>query len=218
MNLSYGSVEMPTKTLAPGDDLVVHYGDVRPIPDPTHLTTQQLLRENNWLREVIEARLNGMDNGLKLLQANADKSPTIAELDARVVEKFEGINVRFLERDERIKQSNMESKEAIAAALQAAKEAVGEQNKSRDQAITKQEAATTKQMDQINTLINTMDKSVDFRLGDVKDRVTKIEGNKQGAVETRHETGSVWGYIFGAAGLLVGVLSMIAAFALVFKH
>lgn len=39
-----------------------------PNPDPTVLTTQQIYRENMWLREVLETRLDGMDTAIRLLR------------------------------------------------------------------------------------------------------------------------------------------------------
>lgn len=40
--------------------------DIRPVPDPTILTTEQLTREIGRLREILEARLDGMDKATRL--------------------------------------------------------------------------------------------------------------------------------------------------------
>lgn len=72
---------------------------------------------------------------------------------------------------------------AILAALQAQKEAVAEQSKSNAMAIAKSEAAFTKQIDGLGD-----------RLGDVKDRVTVIEGKSQGGA-------ALWALMVG--GILV---------------
>lgn len=41
--------------------------DTSPGHEPV-LTTQQIYRENMWLREVLETRLDGMDTAIKLLR------------------------------------------------------------------------------------------------------------------------------------------------------
>jgi hypothetical protein len=182
-----------------------------PNPDPTVLTTQQLQREILSVREILEARLNGMDKALTLLQASVDKSPTIAEINAKFTEKFESIQTQFKERDTRTEQTAKDSKVAVDAALQAAKEAVGEQNKSSALAIAKSETSTTKQIDGIVSLIASGTKAQDDKLGDVKDRLGAIENRRKGASDG-------WGYIVGAIGLLCVVIgTVLSIFAVVKK-
>ncbi len=174
-----------------------------PIPDPSLLTTQQLIRENLWLREVLETRLEGMDSAailrqsntnarfeaydkaIKLLQDISDKFPyrideKIHSLKEVHEEKFSSIQVQFRERDVRTEQSSKDSKVAVDAALQAAKEAVGEQNKSSALAIAKSEASTTKQIDQQGLLIQSTAKASDEKIDDIKERLTRIEGGGKG--------------------------------------
>lgn len=57
-------------------------------PDPTHLTTAQMLREVSNLKELIESRLTAMDDAVRLLQAIANRSPTVGEVVARLDSKF----------------------------------------------------------------------------------------------------------------------------------
>jgi hypothetical protein len=78
-----------------------HSGDLRPIPDPTVLTTQQLLREIQSVREIFETRLDGYDKAINLIQAMVDKSPSIAELNARTDERFKSV---LLHSDDRAKE------------------------------------------------------------------------------------------------------------------
>src|SRR5579859_5246367 len=120
--------------------------DLRPVPDPTVLTTQQLQREIGTSRELVEAlasgmqrvfetRLDAMDKAIQLLQAETDRAPArivqvVDHLRSVHDEKFRSIDKQFLERDTRTEQTSRDSKVAVDAALQAAKEAVGEQNKS----------------------------------------------------------------------------------------
>lgn len=214
-----------------------------PVPDPTRLTTEQLQREIFGLREllevklgeassavdlvrkIIETRLDGMDEAIRLLQDTADKfhdrfpvriDEKIAALrevneqrfnavTATHEEKFSSIQTQFRERDVRTEQSSKDSKVAVDAALQAAKEAVGEQNKSSALAIAKSETATTKQIDQLGMLIQTMTKGFDDKIVDVKDRVTRIEGTGSGVSATV-------GYVVGGVGILIGLGGLILAF------
>lgn len=279
------------------------------VTDPTALTTQSLLREITNLREILEARLNGMDNAVSSMQAVINRSPTINEVVAKyderfdrtkisfeamgqritdhsetveemfierdkavsllnqvilrsptvneldvkfekglesmvqrflnmdklfverdkllqqvhdfiekspgvikeavghlrevTEEKFVSIQTQFRERDTRSEQSSKDSKVAVDAALQAAKEAVGEQNKSSALAISKSEAATTKQIDALNTVMSTMEKGLDDKIDDLRNRITGMEGNSKGRFDA-------WGILLGAIGAMAGIAGLIA--------
>jgi cation transport regulator ChaB len=160
--------------------------------DPSVLTTQQLIREISGLREIIEARLDGNDKAIALLQTATDRQPEIIDKAVRRLqelhqEKFQSIQTQFTERDTRTDQTSKDSKVAVDAALQAAKEAVGEQNKSSALAIAKSEASTTKQIDQIGVLINTTSKATDEKINDIKGRLDRGEGISTGTKETVKE-------------------------------
>ena len=181
--------------------------ELRTIPDPSILTTHQLLREITMLRELIETRLDGMDKAIELLQTSTDRFPTVVgyeikQLQALHEEKFHSISIQFSERDTRTDQSSRDSKVAVDAALQAAKEAVGEQNKSSALAIAKSEAATTKQIDQIGFLINTTTLGVTDKIDDIKSRITSVESHSKGL-------GDGWGYVVGGVGIMIGLSSVI---------
>jgi LPS O-antigen subunit length determinant protein (WzzB/FepE family) len=177
--------------------------NVKPDPDPTVLTTAQLVMVAKYEREIMQARLDGMDKALALLQAAVDRSPSIAEIYSEFSEKFASVQTQFRERDTRTEQTSKDSKVAVDAALQAAKEAVGEQNKSSALAIAKSETATTKQIDSITTLIQTNQKALDDKIADVKDRITGIEGRSGGMA-------SIGGYLVGGLGLVIAFVTLIA--------
>lgn len=194
-----------------------------PNPDPTVLTTQQLLREIENAKAItdrevaaakatLEARLNGMDKAITLIQAAVDRSPTIAEIFAKFTEKFLSIETQFRERDTRTEQTSRDSKVAVDAALQAAKEAVGEQNKSNGLAIAKSEASTTKQIDGILTLIATTTKAQDDKITDLKDRLQLAENRATGMMQHSKGLADGWGYIVGALGLLIGIWAIVSKF------
>jgi hypothetical protein len=170
-----------------------------PVPDPTVLTTAALAQAIAALREILEARidgqearmdgqkavfearLNGMDKAITLLQDIADKLPL--QIDGKVrnlerfhEEKFESVQTQFRERDVRSERESKDNKVAVDAALQAAKEAVTEQNKSNAVAQSKSEASFTKQIDQISTFITSAVKGLDDKINDLKERFSTGQG------------------------------------------
>lgn len=213
-----------------------------PQPDPTILTTQQMLREVGVLKEltdakvdgldrVVEQRFNGMDRALTLLQTKADKVPSetdvaVGNLQHLHEARFDQIAIQFSERDVRASQTASDIKSAVEAALKAASSAVELQNRSNQEAIAKQEIAFTKQIDQIANSILQINKTIDDRLGDVKDRITAVESSQKAigdindlrarvtAVETRAISSKdtqkdLWGYLIGGIGILISFVTVV---------
>jgi hypothetical protein len=151
-----------------------HIGDWRPIPDPTILTTQQLLRELAALREIFETRLEGMDKATELLSDTVNRTPTAIQTaisNVREVydERFKSIEKQFTERDIRTEQAARSSKEALDAALLSAKELVAQQNDANTTKAEKTEQNFTKQID------NALD-----RISEIKERIDRGEGSSSG--------------------------------------
>jgi hypothetical protein len=191
---------------------------IKPDPDPTTLTTQQVQREILSVRQLMETRIDAMDTAIKLVQATTDrfreKDPLLIEaaitkLQELQEEKFKGIQTQFAERDTRAEQTAKEGKVSIDAALAAAKEAGSEQNKSNTQAINKSETATTKQLELIGVTISAMVKSFDDKINDIKDRISNIERNSNGMVQHSRGLADGWGYIVGAIGLLIAIVTVV---------
>jgi hypothetical protein len=160
---------------------------------------------------MLGTRLDGMDKAVTLIQDIADKFP--ARIDEKIrglkdvhEEKFSSIQVQFRERDVRSEQSSKDSKVAVDAALQAAKEAVGEQNKSSALAISKSEASTIKQIDQMNVMIQAGFKSVDDKFDDIKERITRIEGKDVGVTTTKTTTQATSSFVVAIIGLVIGAV------------
>ena len=190
----------------------------RPDPDPTTLTTQALFREINQVHALINSELSTVSSGLmsrldaadrerSYLQRQIEAAPTEASRRIDTLrllheEKFNSIQVQFVERDTRTEQTSRDSKVAVDAALQAAKEAVGEQNKSSALAIAKSEASTTKQIDQQGLLITSSTQGLDDKIDDIKDRLTRIEGNTVGTKATHDDNR-------GMIAIIVAILSVI---------
>lgn len=185
--------------------------DWRPVPDPTLLTTQQLLREIAALREIIQAqreiletRMAGTDRATALLQAATDRVPTevdrkVGQLRELCDEKFRGIQTQFIGLDTRFEQSRVDANKALDTALQAAKELLGEQYRAAGTAVSKSEAAISKQIDQQATQMYTTTNAMAQQITDLKDRLALIEGRGSGIA-------SSWGILLGALGA-VGIIA-----------
>jgi hypothetical protein len=179
-------------------------GGLVPVPDPTLLTTQNLLREIAALRELLQTQLEAISNRV---DANTEdvlrwdvsiKDATghlrdlmeqkISELRSVSEEKFEGIANQFIERDKRTDQLTVASATAVQAAFAAQKEAVSEQNKSNSLAITKSENSTLESLKQLRDLFQADSKATNDKINDLKSRIDRGEGSHSGG-------NAVWGYI-----------------------
>ena len=208
-----------------------------PRPDPSVLTTEQLRGAIAALREILEARLNGMDKAIAVHQQEVDKRvegqansgerlvQTLREVhdekfksvDRQMVDKDVSIATRFQERDTRSEREARDNKIAVDAAFAAAKEAVAEQNKSSALAISKSEAATTKQIDQLVVLIQTTNKASDDKIDDIKTRLDRGVGQQTQALENKADkqwTGST--IITGIAAFIAFNAFLVAAAGLLF--
>lgn len=229
-----------------------------PVPDPTVRTVEQLQREIAASREVVESgmrggfenvatRLAGMDKAIDLLQVSSGKLPgfikdevgNLRELhdekfksvESRSKIQFDGIATQFAERDKRTEQLSLADKTAIAAALQAQKEAAGATNESSSIAITKMELNFAKLIEQNNTLLQTISRSLDEKIGDLRGRIDRGEGKTsvsdpaiadaikqiagivQGLTVSRDTSAGksqgsqqVWGFVGAGIGIAVGAL------------
>jgi hypothetical protein len=176
---------------------------MRPDPDPTLLTTENLRREIANLKEML------------LAQATADRSLVLAELNATIAvtqERFIGIATQFLERDKRTDQLSLADKTAVAAALQAAKEAVGAQNISNSVALTKMEDNFTKLIDQGQAQLQLMASNLDDKINDLKARIDTGEGQTRGKTEGIGMIGAL------IVGMSFVISSIIAVVGFVLSH
>jgi hypothetical protein len=195
--------------------------DRRPIPDPTALTTEQLRRELSGLREILQARLDGMDRAVNIVNEEITHIPknidaAIKHLEELQDEKFKGIGLQFLERDVRTDQASKANKEALDAALLAAKELVGAQNIANSAAAVKTEVSFTKQIDQITTLIQTGQRATDATIQELKERLDRGEGAHTGIAEVRTEQRAASGNNINIGQtIIMGVSSLIALTALI---
>jgi hypothetical protein len=241
-----------------------------PVPDPTSLTTDQLRRELAALRELLEARLDGMDHATEvarqaaattraemehirdrmreetresaqelreLLEARFDGMDQAIKLHAEIIDKlpaerdqaiahlaelhgerFRSIEIQFAERDIRTDKAGEAAKQALDAALLAAKELVAQQNEANAVAADKAEQSTIKQIDQIGIRIDTIQKALDVRLTELKERIDRGEGSITGATVQRTEQRLTIGAVMAVIAGVVGVAAIIVTIILASRH
>lgn len=117
-------------------------GGLRPIPDPSVLTTQQLMREiellkellqtddnatrlllesnDHAVRDILETRLNAMDKAIELLQQKADKVPSEVDLKTTslkdlLFEKFSTVDALFRGIETQFEERDTRVKESAVA-------------------------------------------------------------------------------------------------------
>ena len=160
-------------------------GDSRPVPDPTLLTTQQLLREIGTVRELFDARLAAVDRSISVLQSGIDRvvsqvSSEVGQLRDLHSERFKSIEVRFIERDKWIEQHALANGNTIS----------------------EMKLNFSKQIDQGTQLLQEVRRSTETQISDLKSRVDKAEGRSRGI-------GDGWGYLAGAIGLAIALISVL---------
>jgi hypothetical protein len=159
----------------------------RPVPDPTVLTTEQLLREVANAVLLLEAKINGLNEVTQ--------------------EKLNSVDKQFALIERQRVEQKTDTATAVQAALSAAKEAVKEQTAASDKSITKTEKATGDQLQQLTITFDTAIKGLTDILGDTKERVGKIESRKEGGLEMQRQRDVTLGQIIG---IVVGSISLLS--------
>ena len=188
---------------APAAAMQSPLGGTVPNPDPTVRTVEQLTRDILASREIIEGkierveekvttRLEGMDKAIEVLAKWRDTLPTLIKDEVSYLkdlheEKFSsiqqrsemivsGIQTQFVERDKRTEQLSLADKTAVAAALQAQKESAASTDESNRIANTKMETNFTKLIEQNQILLQQNTKTLDDKINDIKGRQDRGEG------------------------------------------
>lgn len=185
-------------------------GDTVPSPDPTILTTQASEKAVASLKELLESRINALEEIASKLEKRADERPAeireeidqlrilvqaeIKALSDLTSEQFKGVAKEFQGRDT-----------AVAAALLAQKTSVDEQNKSNAQAALKSELSVTKEIDGIKTLLAADGKAKDDKITDLRDRLASFEGKGAGAAMLWSILGAIGGGVLALIGALIAV-------------
>jgi ABC-type transporter Mla subunit MlaD len=184
------------------------------VPGAPYLTTEELRRDVSALREILQARLDGMDRAAVVLSDTVTRTPTaiqtaISHLKELHDEKFSSIELQFLERDVRTNQAATASAQALAAALQAAKEAVFEQAQAAAKAADKTELSFTKQIDLLLAQIKALSDTFTDRLAELKERIDRGEGTATGVHEKRDDQRLSIGQALQALAILLTMVGLI---------
>lgn len=165
---------------------------VRPDPDPTLLTTDNLRREISHLKELTEekfatqsTRTDSIEH--RLNHKYVETADAIRNLRDLHEEKFKGL-------DSLGNQAREDAKTRLDAAFKSA-------NDTRD----KIEESLTKQIDALNNKTEAANKATNEKIDRLTSRLDTGEGKTKGA-------GDLWGYLVGLVGLGV------AATALFLRH
>jgi cobalamin biosynthesis Mg chelatase CobN len=194
---------------------------LRPVPDPTFLTTEALQREIKGLGEQLRAELRVSEvestGGRQAIHIHIeDIQRQISALETFVKERFmlvENARVEQKQDNEKAVQAALLAAEkAVQAALLAQKEAVREQTAASALAISKSESSTAARSAQQYATITAELKAVTDRLGEQGNRLTTIESTKLGASEMRTTQRLDLGSILGLVSIVIVVLSIFANF------
>ena len=192
-------------------------------PDPSTLTTQQILREVSTLKELLQTRMEEMEKATALRLKAWEGEPAkmrdvVGQLRDLHDEKFNTIRLQFQERDTRTEQASASSAQALAAALQAAKELVGAQGEASAAAAVKSETSFTKQIDQIGTIIQTLEKALDSRITELKERIDRGEGTTSGAHDTMRVQREMSSQAIATIVALLILVQVAVGLVVAFKH
>lgn len=194
-------------------------------PDPSILTTEQLIRaiesEREWTvsqLDVLRERLLGIDRATELRfvgeRGGIQDIPNqikekVGHLSALTEGRFDSIKQQFMERDTRAERESRDNKVAVDAAFAASKEASSEQNKSNTLAITKSEIATTETINKLAELFHTSTGALGGKIDDLKTRVSRVEDIRQGATEFRTEARAGISSATAVIGAIVAVVVIV---------
>lgn len=169
-----------------------------PEGDPTPRTLAQLQQSMSGLRELFEARFDGYDKAIRLLQEITNSQPTAGVIDERLSALRELVEVRFRELKERTDALAISNKNSIDLALQAA-----------EKAATKSEGSFNKQIDALAGQISQQGSSLETRINDTKERLTIIEAGGQGSKQSYGVVGAIATFSVAAIGLVFLILSKV---------
>jgi hypothetical protein len=144
-----------------------HRGDIRPIPDPTALTSEANARLEGMIRNLIKTEIQHQHD----------------LFDEKLSGAFKQIITQLTMLDARTAEQKQDTTNALNAALAAQKEAVAAQTASSEKSITKSETATIERIKAVETLLSASTRASDDKIDDLKSRIVAIEAVKLGSAE-----------------------------------
>jgi hypothetical protein len=189
------------------------------VPGAPYLTTEELRRDVSALREILQARLDGMDRAAVVLSETVNRTPTaiqtaishLKELhDERFRstslesdERFKSVALQFKERDERSSQLAKTQDEALKAALQSAEKLNEAQGSANKEANVKTEITFAQQL-----------KAVTDKIEVINGRLDRGDGTASGREDFRTERRLDLGQVIAVVAVIVAITSVMI---LVFK-
>jgi hypothetical protein len=179
------------------------FRESRPTPDPTELTNALVTQATTVLQDLFDAKLAQRDQrmdasaeAVKLLQNARDLMPALIKdevhhLERLVAGRMDGFDTRLADRDTQGERTARQNEAAIKAALDAAEKAVGKQQEASEKAIAKAEDNTIKQVDGVTTLVASNATAAAREMGDIKERLTRMEAALTGLITTVAEIPSM---------------------------
>jgi hypothetical protein len=183
------------------------------------------------LKELLERRLDGIDEATKLVRAelvrvpsDLDKAQSAAKAlfdsELRVVdEKFKTVNkqletiqVQFREKGVQVDENKKSSEKSVTDAFAAAEKVGQEQNKNFKEIVEKSEASNTKVIDQLQGLVKEVQKSLDDKVTELRGTVTRLDAAMTNMILNKTERRESGGYYVGIAGLVIAAASLLVAF------
>lgn len=190
-----------------------------PRPDPTMLTTQQLLREISNVAELLrsenEKEAAKAEGGRAAILIRIDDIQRQTDFHAGVTNnRFDIIETQRVEQkqdnEKAVQAALLAAEKAVQAALLAQKEAVREQTAASALAISKSESSTAAQQSQQYATITAELKAVTDRLGDQGNRLTTIESVKIGTQESRSGLQMNSALLFSAVLFIIALIGFFA--------
>lgn len=152
-----------------------------PVPDPTELTTEQMLREVKNAVDLVHSEMQG--------------------LKSTIAEQFNSVGTQFALIERQRVEQKKDTKDAVDAALAAAKEAVKEQTTASDRSITKSETAMSEQLKQLNATFTAAIGGATDKISDLQRRIDRGDGQSAGV-------STAGGWIVAALTLLVSIAAV----------
>lgn len=140
---------------------------------------------------MLAQRLDGMDEAIRLVKDTVSSMPTPALVQADVNALRELTAAKFQSLTALMEAKFDGNKVALDAALKTQKEGSD-----------KIESNFTKQTDNVVANIQTLTKSFDDKISDLKDRFNTREGRGAGF-------SAGWGYLVGGAGVVVAIITLV---------
>lgn len=184
-----------------------------PIPDPTKLTQESVERSEKATKSYIDGEVAlaaaEVRHAKELVQA-----AIVADArynDAAVAHLREVDDIRFQAAERLAGRESELNALALAAAFAAQKEASAKEAEYTARAGTKAESSFSAALDKLGELFATQNQGLADTVADIKERVARIESQKQGAVEQHATTVDSRQSVYSTALVIIAIIGSVMA-------